>query len=76
MKFNKGEHLQEIDSQNHGIVISINKHPISGPGNKIVYWYQIENDELGLENHWVPEGKLELHKQPLREKKLKELGIV
>ena len=70
MKFNKGEHLQEIDSQNHGIVISI-----SEPGKVVVFWYQLENDELGLENHWVPESRLELHKQTLREKKLKELGI-
>ena len=38
-------------------------------------WYLLENDELGLVNHWVPENKLELHKQPLREQKLKELGI-
>lgn len=81
MKFNKGDHLQEIDSQNHGIVISIlqnngfNKHPISGPGNKVVYWYLLENNELNLVNHWVPQGKLELHKQPLRDIKLKELGI-
>jgi hypothetical protein len=40
-----------------------------------VTWYLLENDELGLVNHWVPESKLELHKQPLRDKKLNELGI-
>lgn len=38
-------------------------------------WYLLENDELGLINHWVPEYKLELHKQPLRESKLNQLGI-
>ena len=38
-------------------------------------WYLIENDELNLVNHWVPESKLELHKQPLRESKLEQLGI-
>jgi hypothetical protein len=64
MKFNIGDHLQEIDSNNHGIVVSI-----------FTDWYQIKNDELDLINHWVPEGKLELHKQPLRELKLNELGI-
>ena len=35
----------------------------------------IENDELDLVNHWVPEWNLELHKQTLRESKLNELGI-
>jgi hypothetical protein len=28
-----------------------------------------------LVNHWVPESNLELHKQPLRESKLEQLGI-
>lgn len=64
MKFNIGDHLQEIDSNNHGIVVYI-----------FTDWYQIKNDELDLINHWVPENKLELHKQPLRELKLNELGI-
>ena len=38
-------------------------------------WYMIENDELDLVNHWVPEWNLELHKQTLRENRLNELGI-
>lgn len=91
MKFTIGDHLQEIVSQvkhfpfigndqvTHGIVINVNKHTISGlgpiSGNKVVIWYEIKNDELELINHWVPENKLELHKQTLRENKLKELGI-
>jgi hypothetical protein len=40
-----------------------------------VTWYLLDSDELDLVNHWVPEYKLELHKQPLREQKLKELGL-
>jgi hypothetical protein len=35
----------------------------------------LDSDEIELVNHWVPEYKLELHKQPLRDKKLNELGI-
>ena len=77
MKFTIGDHLQEIDSYANGIVIMVNKNSIPAPVNKVViwYWYEIKNDELGLVNHWVPENKLELHKQTLREIKLKELGI-
>ena len=74
-KFTIGDHLQEIDDKYHGIVsndhLSFDKN-----GNEDgKMWYLLENDELGLVNHWVPENKLELHKQPLREQKLKELGI-
>lgn len=68
MKFNIGSHLQEIDSYAHGIVTSFSNYR-----NEI--WYLLKNDELDLINHWVPESVLELHKQPLREQKLKELGI-
>jgi hypothetical protein len=78
MKFKIGDHLQEIGSIYHGRVIKtiienllLNYRDISL--RKI--WYLIENDELGLVNHWVPESKLELHKQPLREQKLEQLGI-
>ena len=72
MKFNIGDHLQEIDSNNHGIVTHFtNDVKMSNDKN----WYLLENSELDLINHWVPESKLELHKQPLREQKLKELGI-
>jgi hypothetical protein len=72
MKFNIGDHLQEIGSYAHGIVINLKQATkISRTKN----WYQIKNDELGLVNHWVPENKLELHKQTLRENRLKELGI-
>jgi hypothetical protein len=69
MKFNIGDHLQEIGSYAHGIVICFDG--MSNDNN----WYEIKNDELGLVNHWVPESQLEFHKQTLREDKLKELGI-
>lgn len=72
MKFNIGDHLQEIDSGNHGLVTDLtNDVKMSNDKN----WYLLENSELDLINHWVPEYKLELHKQTLRERKLKELGI-
>ena len=64
MKYNIGDHLQEIDSTSNGEVTDYKGG-----------WYMIENDELGLVNHWVPEWNLELHKQTLRERKLNELGI-
>jgi len=69
MKFNIGDHLQEIGSVNGYVVESFTSTKSS------TNWYLLENDELGLVNHWVPESKLELHKQPLRDKKLNELGI-
>ena len=72
MKFNIGDHLQEIDSHHHGIVTQFTDD-VKDIQDK--NWYLLENDELDLVNHWVPEYKLELHKQPLREQKLKELGI-
>jgi hypothetical protein len=76
MKFNIGDHLQEIDSHHHGIVIKYDEQNLkSGLSQRGQTWYLLENDELNLVNHWVPESKLELHKQPLREQKLKELGI-
>ena len=70
MKFKKGDHLQEIDSISNGIVINVQLAVFYDN-----WWYLIENDELNLVNHWVPEIKLELHKQPLRESKLEQLGI-
>jgi hypothetical protein len=75
MKFNIGDHLQEIDSyHNHqnvnGYVIESFTSTKSGAN-----WYLLENDELNLTNHWTPESKLELHKQPLRDLKLEQLGI-
>ena len=72
MKFNIGDHLQEIDSVTHGIVTHFDDDVKRSNDRN---WYLIKNDELGLVNHWVPEYKLELHKQTLREGKLKELGI-
>jgi len=72
MKFNKGDHLQEIGTKYHGIVKHFN---CDVTNSNDVNWYLIENDELNLVNHWVPEYKLELHKQPLREQKLEQLGI-
>ena len=73
MKFNKGDHLQEIGTKYHGIVTSQDFGTFHW--NKKEAWYLLESDEMELVNHWVPESKLELHKQPLREQKLKELGI-
>lgn len=64
MKYKIGDHLQEIGSHHHGIVTGFSRG-----------WYIIENDEIGLVNHWVPEWNLELHKQTLRENRLNELGI-
>ena len=72
MKFNIGDHLQEIGSTTHGIVMNLKESSVV---SRTKNWYQIKNDELDLVNHWVPENKLELHKQTLRENKLKELGI-
>jgi hypothetical protein len=76
MKFNIGDHLQEIDSRHdtpyHGYVTDIGESSIN---NNDEAWYLLENDELNLVNHWVPESNLELHKQPLRESKLEQLGI-
>jgi hypothetical protein len=72
MKFNIGDHLQEIGSTAHGIVNTIQERLKPDEREN---WYKIKNDELGLINHWVPESKLELHKQTLRDRKLKELGI-
>ncbi len=72
MKFKIGDHLQDIDSTDHGIVMEIAELEKSSNDRN---WYLIENYELGLVNHWMPEYKLELHKQTLRELKLNELGI-
>lgn len=77
MKFKIGDHLQEITSNTHGIATHLTdgKHRIYGKIGNDRNWYLIKNDELCLVNHWVPEDKLELHKQTLREQKLKELGL-
>jgi hypothetical protein len=72
MKFKIGDHLQEIDTSYHGYVTDIGESSIN---NNDEAWYLLENDELNLVNHWVPESNLELHKQPLRESKLEQLGI-
>jgi len=72
MNFNIGDHLQEIGTIYHGIVTDTGESSIN---NIDETWYLLENDELGLSNHWVPESKLKLHKQPLRENKLNQLGI-
>ena len=74
MKFNIGDHLQEIGSYANGIVKHFHCDTRIRNSND-VNWYLLENDELELVNHWVPESKLELHKQPLREQRLKQLGI-
>ena len=72
MKFNIGDHLQEIGSTTHGIVMNLKESSVV---SRTKNWYQIKNDELGLVNHWVPENMLESYKKTLREGKLKELGI-
>jgi len=74
MKFKIGDHLQEIDSVNGYVVESFTSYA-QWRAKSSTNWYLLENDELGLVNHWIPEYKLELHKQPLRDKKLNELGI-
>ncbi len=74
MKFNIGDHLQEIDNPYHGYVTDTSlKRPFGKTDDET--WYLLDSDELELINHWVPEYKLELHKQPLRESKLNQLGI-
>ena len=76
MKFKKGDHLQEIDSIHHGYVINFGSGIEINFNNSIdENWYLLNSDEIELVNHWVPEGKLELHKQPLRDFKLEKLGI-
>lgn len=72
MKFKIGDHLQEINTPYHGYVTDTGESSIN---NNDETWYLLENDELELVNHWVPESNLELHKQPLRESKLEQLGI-
>jgi hypothetical protein len=75
MKFNIGDHLQEIGSH-HGIVVKYDEQNLkSGLSRRGQTWYLLENSELNLVNYWVPESKVELHKQTLREGKLKDLGI-
>ena len=70
MNYKLGDRLQEIDTPYHGYVVEFFTSTKSGTD-----WYRLENNELNLINHWVPESKLELHKQPLREQKLEQLGI-
>jgi hypothetical protein len=72
MKYKVGDHLQEIDTPYHGYVTDIGESSIN---NRDETWYLLDSDEIELVNHWVPESNLELHKQPLRDKKLNELGI-
>jgi len=72
MKFNIGDHLQEIDTTYHGYVTDTGESSIN---NNDETWYLLDSDEMDLVNHWVPESNLELHKQPLRDLKLEQLGI-
>ncbi len=72
MKFKIGDHLQEIDTLYHGYVTDIGESSIN---NSDETWYLLDSDEIELVNHWVPESNLELHKQPLRDYKLEQLGI-
>lgn len=75
MKFKIGDHLQETGTTNWGIVVDTTETKGNARTSFItaVAWYQIENSELDLINHWVPERKLELHKQTLRDNKIDEL---
>lgn len=75
MKFKIGDHLQEIDSIYHGIVTKYNMAFLKDGFSSDETWYLLESDEMELVNHWVPESVLELHKQPLRDLKLEQLGI-
>jgi hypothetical protein len=72
MKYKVGDHLQEIDTPYHGYVTDTGESSIN---NNDETWYLLDSDEMDLVNHWVPESNLELHKQPLRESKLEQLGI-
>jgi len=72
MKFKIGDHLQEIDTPYHGYVTDTGESSIN---NNDETWYLLDSDEMDLINHWVPESNLELHKQPLRDYKLEQLGI-
>ena len=63
MKYKIADHLQEIGTTHHGIVTN---HSLLKKSTRIFgdeNWYLIENDEIELVNHWVPEDKLELEKQ-------------
>ena len=76
MKFKIGDHLQEIDTPYHGYVINFGSGIEINFNNSIdENWYLLDSDEMDLVNHWVPESNLELHKQPLRDLKLEQLGI-
>jgi hypothetical protein len=75
MKFNVGDHLQEINDMDKGQTVDGYVVEFFTSNKSGTDWYRLENNELHLINHWVPEYKLELHKQPLRDKKLNELGI-
>jgi hypothetical protein len=70
MKFKIGDHLQEIDTPYHGYVTDTAESSINDET-----WYLLDSDEMDLINHWVSESSLELHKQPLRQQKLEQLGI-
>ena len=72
MKYKLGDHLQQIDTTYHGYVTDTGESSIN---NNDETWYLLDSDEMDLINHWVPESALELHKQPLREQKLEQLGI-
>ena len=72
MKYKVGDHLQEINTPYHGYVTDTGESSIN---NNDEAWYLLDSDEIELVNHWVPESNLELHKQPLRESKLEQLGI-
>ncbi len=62
MKYQKGDHLQVIGSNIHGIVADAENLTSKAQVKSMQqHWYLLENDGLGLENHWMPESKLEFH---------------
>jgi len=89
MNFNIGDHLQVVDDLYNGKSVDGYVAEISLARKQVhkqlfskytgtrseENWYLLENNELGLSNHWVPESKLKLHKQTIRENKLNQLGI-
>ena len=52
MKFNIGDHLQEIGSHHHGIVVKYDEQNLkSGLSRRGQTWYLLENSELNLVNY-------------------------
>lgn len=63
------------DVKGHGIVTDVTHEYYASIPEIDIIWYLLENDQSNLVNHWVPEDKLQLHIQTLRQDKLDKLGI-